>query len=618
MRTVKLEQGKLSSSLGFILRLFLLQAVASFLWIQGKGFLSKDIDGFDVSLLGKPSSSSSSSGESSAADMNKTIVQPSSSSSMDGEDGTADCVARRTRSRASKATTSSAPTLQRSTSHPQSHARHSVAVRTIPIPPEMPAQPARAFPAHLTGLSSVIARTSARESQAIINHINRTQQNKRSLPVVEEEVRSLPAPTSGSAAPTSAVPVATGAAASPPAADVLKKPPALVPLVPLVSSNSFPVHAFANTNFNLPADCRATLRPHTQPHVVIEEKPKKATVPGKSKTYQVVGVGAGGAVRAGGAGGAVGAVGFAPRAYYGIGTGTIVDPPLHRVTSRLLGPQILSTVPTLEKRGCNRELYVYFHCNIPCLTGDEVLLIRFVKAGHVPAEQEIHPRNLQIFVNGFDVTQLEIVDHKAPTGGPRLFSPVVCHRDKLTLYNKLQVTWTVENTAAPPEDFTIFVELAAPRSMPVVLADIATRRLTLDQGVARAFGLCATADTDGISMNSSTISLLCTLLRKRAQLPVRGRNCKHLECYDASSYCQLNSGPKAKWCCPLCSLPTAVSDLVVDDFVVDLMRFTDQMSLNISAEGTTLVVSEMMKTKKTDVVLVADISLGDQSIIYID
>jgi hypothetical protein len=73
---------------------------------------------------------------------------------------------------------------------------------------------------------------------------------------------------------------------------------------------------------------------------------------------------------------------------------------------------------------------------------------------------------------------------------------------------------------------------------------------------------------DGIETNSSTIGLVCPLSRKRIELPVRGRDCGHLECFDARNYVDLNHHTKAKWTCPRCSDSVSLEDLVVDEYAI--------------------------------------------------
>ncbi len=50
----------------------------------------------------------------------------------------------------------------------------------------------------------------------------------------------------------------------------------------------------------------------------------------------------------------------------------------------------------------------------------------------------------------------------------------------------------------------------------------------------------------------------------RLGIPVRATSCKHIQCFDATSYLQLQEqGPQ--WVCPICNQPAAFANLAVDE-----------------------------------------------------
>lgn len=71
------------------------------------------------------------------------------------------------------------------------------------------------------------------------------------------------------------------------------------------------------------------------------------------------------------------------------------------------------------------------------------------------------------------------------------------------------------------------------------------------------------ADAD-IVTTSQVLSLKCPLSYMRLQLPCRSLICTHIQCFDATSYLQLQEqGPQ--WLCPICNKSAAFDTLAVDE-----------------------------------------------------
>ncbi len=83
------------------------------------------------------------------------------------------------------------------------------------------------------------------------------------------------------------------------------------------------------------------------------------------------------------------------------------------------------------------------------------------------------------------------------------------------------------------------------------------------------------------------LSLKCPLTYMRLDLPVRATTCKHIQCFDATSYLQLQEqGPQ--WLCPICSKPASFDSLAVDEYVKDILENTprDLEQVSIDPDGT--------------------------------
>jgi len=67
-----------------------------------------------------------------------------------------------------------------------------------------------------------------------------------------------------------------------------------------------------------------------------------------------------------------------------------------------------------------------------------------------------------------------------------------------------------------------------------------------------------------IVATASVLSLKCPLSTLRIDLPCRSISCKHNQCFDATSYLQLQEqGPT--WLCPICNNSAPFDSLAVDE-----------------------------------------------------
>lgn len=67
-----------------------------------------------------------------------------------------------------------------------------------------------------------------------------------------------------------------------------------------------------------------------------------------------------------------------------------------------------------------------------------------------------------------------------------------------------------------------------------------------------------------IELSSQVLSLKCPISYMRLSTPVRANTCTHVQCFDATSYLQLQQqGPQ--WVCPVCSKPAPYDRLAIDE-----------------------------------------------------
>lgn len=95
------------------------------------------------------------------------------------------------------------------------------------------------------------------------------------------------------------------------------------------------------------------------------------------------------------------------------------------------------------------------------------------------------------------------------------------------------------------------------------------------------------AQDPDIVATSQVLSLKCPLTYMRLNLPIRATTCRHIQCFDATSYLQLQEqGPQ--WLCPVCSRLAPFESLAVDEYVRDILENTagDLDQITIDPDGT--------------------------------
>jgi E3 SUMO-protein ligase PIAS1 len=84
------------------------------------------------------------------------------------------------------------------------------------------------------------------------------------------------------------------------------------------------------------------------------------------------------------------------------------------------------------------------------------------------------------------------------------------------------------------------------------------------------YAVQAKANDPDIIATSTVMSLKDPISYMRLSLPCRGTHCSHNQCFDASSFLQLQEqGPT--WICPICNKSITFDTLAVDQY--DISRF---------------------------------------------
>lgn len=97
------------------------------------------------------------------------------------------------------------------------------------------------------------------------------------------------------------------------------------------------------------------------------------------------------------------------------------------------------------------------------------------------------------------------------------------------------------------------------------------------------------ADSDFlIETTTLKVALLCPLMKCRIHFPARGRQCKHVQCFDLESYLLMNE-KKPGWLCPVCDGPAPYESLIIDGLfksILEKEKTTEEIEFTPDGEWT--------------------------------
>ena len=73
-----------------------------------------------------------------------------------------------------------------------------------------------------------------------------------------------------------------------------------------------------------------------------------------------------------------------------------------------------------------------------------------------------------------------------------------------------------------------------------------------------------------IVTDSLKASLVCPLSKKRIEIPARGNDCKHLDCFDLKAHLVMND-KRSEWLCPICNKAGHFEVLYIDSYFVSIL-----------------------------------------------
>uniref|UniRef100_A0A673N0X6 Zinc finger MIZ domain-containing protein 2-like n=1 Tax=Sinocyclocheilus rhinocerous TaxID=307959 RepID=A0A673N0X6_9TELE len=90
---------------------------------------------------------------------------------------------------------------------------------------------------------------------------------------------------------------------------------------------------------------------------------------------------------------------------------------------------------------------------------------------------------------------------------------------------------------------------------------------------------------DGVEQTAIKVSLKCPITFRRIQLPARGHDCRHIQCFDLESYLQLNC-ERGTWRCPVCNKTALLEGLEVDQYMLGILIYIQNCCFSVCSSFT--------------------------------
>lgn len=195
------------------------------------------------------------------------------------------------------------------------------------------------------------------------------------------------------------------------------------------------------------------------------------------------------------------------------------------------------------------------------------------------------PQPLEIHFNGIQVKDnVKGLKNKPGTAKPANLTPYITRPNHT---NTLEMVY-----AFTKNDYLIFCYLIEDVQPEKILQKVLanshiSKQKTLDEFKNQD------DDEDEIQEVSTRLSLKCPLSFTRLKYPTKSIACKHLPCFDALSFIYLQE-QASTWTCPVCSLPVRVKDLAIDDYVMDILKNTNEdiETVEIDLDGSWKAIHE--------------------------
>ncbi|KAF4338232.1 e3 SUMO ligase pli1 [Fusarium beomiforme] len=210
-----------------------------------------------------------------------------------------------------------------------------------------------------------------------------------------------------------------------------------------------------------------------------------------------------------------------------------------------------------------------------CIDDPSYRVMVFCAGDCLGVQDVAFPHQSELKVNGGDVkANLRGLKNKPGSTRPVDITKALRLRPKYT--NNVEFTYALTS-----KKFYLVIMICKITSVEELVGRIANGKKISIDSVKR--DLNAKAQDPDVVATSQVLSLKCPLSYMRLTLPCRGFSCTHVQCFDATSYLQLQEqGPQ--WQCPICNKSAQFEHLAVDAYVKDILERTPKSQETVTIE----------------------------------
>lgn len=210
--------------------------------------------------------------------------------------------------------------------------------------------------------------------------------------------------------------------------------------------------------------------------------------------------------------------------------------------------------------------------NAQCQSGamsDVQVVLRICYRESMGVEEDQYPANLAVSVNHVNCpVQCSYSSYKPGTEPSRPCRPInITSLLYISFTNCFSVTWGNYG-----KHYSVAVYLVRSLSSDELLLQLRSTAVErLDVCRQRVCEKLHCDPENEISTTGLQVSLVCPLSKVRMSVACRAEGCAHLQCFDASSYLQMNER-KPRWICPVCHKHAPFDALRIDSLLCEVLE----------------------------------------------
>lgn len=220
------------------------------------------------------------------------------------------------------------------------------------------------------------------------------------------------------------------------------------------------------------------------------------------------------------------------------------------------------------------------------------IILRLVRRGVIENVTDRLPYNLNVSVNDH---QCKLPTMNIPTKAGitpwRCNVPIdITQQTDLRncSQNTLNITWSEDS-----QNYTAGVYVAQKLTWSELLVELKKRPLRALDKTKELIKKSMESDAD-MGVDSMFATIKDPLSKMRMNLPARGIDCIHMQCFDAIQFLQMNE-QKQTWICPLCKKKVRFEDIEVDEFFLNILQ---NPNLSNDCENVILLADGTWREKK--------------------